>query len=157
PAIGAGRSDRRAVEAQLSGGRRLESTDDMQESALAAARRADERDEFVILDGQGQLVDGGDRLLTDRKGLVEIGDFQQRHSAPVLRFGQIAENDQRLYVSALLLKAGVHLKPLHVRQRFGVHRQIGLVVVVVHLEIDVWRYANQFGVDQDLARLFRLV
>jgi len=71
-AIGAGRPDRGAVEAQLAAARGLEAADDVQERALAAARRPDDGDELVLVNGQRQAIDGGDAPVLDRERLVEI-------------------------------------------------------------------------------------
>ena len=78
-AIGAGWPDRGAVEAQFAAARRLEAADDVQERALAAAGRAHDGNELVLVDGQRQAIDGGDAPVLDRERLVEIAHLQQRH------------------------------------------------------------------------------
>jgi hypothetical protein len=78
-AIGARRPDRTAVEPQVAGGRGLEAAEDVQERALAASGRPDDRDELVLIDGERQAVDRRDAAVVDRERLIEIGHLQQRH------------------------------------------------------------------------------
>ena len=56
-AIGPRRPDRTAVETQVAAAGRLEAAEDVQEGALAAARRSDDRDELVLVDGERQAID----------------------------------------------------------------------------------------------------
>ena len=82
-ALRPGRGDRRPVHLDGAGGRRLESGDDAQQRRLAAARRADQADEFAFADREIDVAQCLDRLLADREALGEPLDGERRPRAAV--------------------------------------------------------------------------
>ncbi len=58
------------------GGRPIEPAEQLQERALATARRTHERDELAGLDGQGDAAQGVDGRLAERIGLREVAGLE---------------------------------------------------------------------------------
>src|SRR5262245_35135919 len=70
---------------------------------------------------------------------------------------QVGEIDQRLDVGVLLLESGLDLERLHLLQRLDVDPQTRIAIVVVHGQVNLGIDAHHLVVDQELARLARLV
>ena len=68
--------DLTAVNANLAGVARDEAAEDVQQRALAATARADDRDEFTVGDGQARQIEHLERPTVSRVRLAEPHDFE---------------------------------------------------------------------------------
>ena len=92
-AIHAVAGDGLAADADLAGGRRQKSGDDIEQRRLAAARRADQTEEFRRLDVEAYSLDAGDppgRRIVDERDLADLDMGHRRFfpERPRLYFGR---------------------------------------------------------------------
>ena len=71
--------DHHAVELDRAFGGRIQAAQDVHQRGLAAAGRADDRDELALLDVQGHVVQRADFLLAEAVDLADVAEFDQGH------------------------------------------------------------------------------
>src|ERR1700704_3602113 len=71
----------------------------------------------------------------------------------VMSLRQIAEIDERFDIHVLFLEARLDLKLLHFLEGVNIDPNSRLVKIVIHADIDVGRYPDHLGVDQELPGL----
>ena len=71
--------DHHPVELDRPFARRIQAAEDVHQGGLAAAGRADDRDELSFLDVQGHVVQRADFLLAEAVDLADVAEFDQGH------------------------------------------------------------------------------
>ena len=98
-----GAADRRAFEQQLARARRQEAADEVEQGALAAAARADDRDELVAVDREVDPLEGGHRA---RAGAIAHGDASRLEAR--LGHGYFGRYDRSMFFET----SNAAMKPL---------------------------------------------
>ena len=75
-------ADRLALEEDLAGRRPVEAAEELEERALAAARRTHQGDELAGRHGQGHAAQGLDGRLAEGIGLGQVARLEDRRSSP---------------------------------------------------------------------------
>src|SRR5271165_7500372 len=93
------------------------------------------------------------RSLTSKRGIAALSSDR---FCPSDSFRQITEINQRSNIHLLLLKTGLDLKLLHLRERFDIDAQARIAIIILHCQVGVGIHPDHLAVDEEPAGLVRL-